>query len=147
MVVVKRALGSSSFCTDHSKVVCLWFVRLFDLCLFGFVCFLFLLVSGRGCGLWLWPSLAFLLPFLSMEVPLWSCVDGYNCGDCFVSLYIISLFILQRDFASWLYHFLVIFTYIIIMLSILNDWYPTECCCAIHGSLQSFNYERSLTSI
>ena len=27
------------------------FVRLFDLCLFGFVGFLFLLVSGKGCGL------------------------------------------------------------------------------------------------
>ena len=26
-------------------------VRLFDLCLFGFVGFLFLLVSGKGCGL------------------------------------------------------------------------------------------------
>ena len=27
------------------------FVRLFDLCLFCFVCFLFLLVYGMGCGL------------------------------------------------------------------------------------------------
>ena len=27
------------------------FVRLFDLCLFGVVGFLFLLVSGKGCGL------------------------------------------------------------------------------------------------
>ena len=27
------------------------FMRLFDLCLFGFVGFLFLLVSGKGCGL------------------------------------------------------------------------------------------------
>ena len=27
------------------------FVRLFDLRLFGFVCFLFLLMSGKGCGL------------------------------------------------------------------------------------------------
>ena len=27
------------------------YVCLFDLCLFGFVCFLFLLVSGKGCGL------------------------------------------------------------------------------------------------
>ena len=29
----------------------------FDLCLFGFVGFLFLLVSGKGCGLLLWHSL------------------------------------------------------------------------------------------
>ena len=37
------------------------FVRLFDLCLFGFVGFLFLLVSGKGYGLWLWHSLGFSL--------------------------------------------------------------------------------------
>ena len=33
------------------ELVFVLFVRLFDLCLFGFVCFLFLLVSGKGCGL------------------------------------------------------------------------------------------------
>ena len=38
-------------------------VRLFDLCLFGFVGFLFLLVSGKGCDLWLWHSLDFSLTF------------------------------------------------------------------------------------
>ena len=32
-------------------VILVLFVRLFDLCLFGFVGFLFLLVSGKGCGL------------------------------------------------------------------------------------------------
>ena len=32
------------------------FCILFDLHLFGFVCFLFLLVSGKSCGLRLWPS-------------------------------------------------------------------------------------------
>ena len=37
-------------------------VRLFDLRLFGFVCLLFLLVSGRGCGLCGTPW-TFLLPF------------------------------------------------------------------------------------
>ena len=39
------------------------FVRLYDLCLFGFIGFLFLLVSGKGCGLWLWHSLDFSLTF------------------------------------------------------------------------------------
>ena len=39
------------------------FVRLFDLCLFGFVGFLFLLGSGKGCCLWLWRSLDFSLTF------------------------------------------------------------------------------------
>ena len=39
------------------------FVYLFDSRLFGFVCFLFLLVSGKGCGLWLSHSLDFSLTF------------------------------------------------------------------------------------
>ena len=39
------------------------FVRLFGLCLFRFVGFLFLLGSGKGCGLWLWHSLDFSLTF------------------------------------------------------------------------------------
>ena len=33
------------------KLILVLFVRLFDLCLFGFVGFLFLLVSGKGRGL------------------------------------------------------------------------------------------------
>ena len=33
------------------EIILVLFVRLFDLCLFGFVGFLFLLGSGKGCGL------------------------------------------------------------------------------------------------
>ena len=33
------------------ELISVLFVRLFDLCMFGFVSFLFLLVSGKGCGL------------------------------------------------------------------------------------------------
>ena len=33
------------------ELILVLFVRLFDLCLFGFVGFHFLLVSGKGCGL------------------------------------------------------------------------------------------------
>ena len=33
------------------ELILVLFVRLFDLCLFGFVGLLFLLVSGKGCGL------------------------------------------------------------------------------------------------
>ena len=46
------------------ELILVLFVRLFDLCLFEFVGFLFLKVSGKGCGLWLWHSLDFSLPFL-----------------------------------------------------------------------------------
>ena len=50
------------------------FVCLIDLCLFGFVGFLFLLMSGQVCGLWLWHSLDFFLTFfwlfLSGTTPL-----------------------------------------------------------------------------
>ena len=45
------------------ELVLVLFVRLFGLRLFGFVCFLFLFVSGRGCDLWLWHSLDFSLTF------------------------------------------------------------------------------------
>ena len=41
------------------ELILVLFVRLFDLCLFGFVGFLFFLVSGKGCGLLLWHSLDF----------------------------------------------------------------------------------------
>ena len=41
------------------ELILVLFVRLFDLCLFGFVGFLFLLGSGKGCGLWLWHSVDF----------------------------------------------------------------------------------------
>ena len=39
------------------------FVRSFDLHLFGFVCFLILLASGKGCDLWLWHYLDLSLTF------------------------------------------------------------------------------------
>ena len=48
----------------EERAILVLFVRLFDLCLFGFVGFLFFLVSGRGCGLWLWHSLDVSLTFL-----------------------------------------------------------------------------------
>ena len=45
------------------ELIIVLFVRLFGLCLFGFVGFLFLLGSGKGCSLWLWHSLDFSLTF------------------------------------------------------------------------------------
>ena len=45
------------------ELILVLFVCLMDLCLFGFVGFLFLLMSGKGCGLWLWHSLNFSLTF------------------------------------------------------------------------------------
>ena len=44
-------------------------------CLFGLVGFLFLLVSGRGCGLWLWRSLGFSLTFFMQDSWLSSKAD------------------------------------------------------------------------
>ena len=61
------------------ELILVFFVRLFGLCLFRFVGFLFLLGSGKGCGLWLWHSLDFSLsfffrtaktvPFQCLEIP------------------------------------------------------------------------------
>ena len=45
------------------ELILVLFVRLFGLCLFRFVGFLFLLGSGKGYGLWLWHSLDFSLTF------------------------------------------------------------------------------------
>ena len=45
------------------ELILVLFVRLFGLCLFRFVGFLFLLRSGKGCGLWLWHSLGCSLTF------------------------------------------------------------------------------------
>ena len=45
------------------ELILMLFVRLFGLCLFRFVSFLFLLGSRKGCGLWLWHSLDFSLTF------------------------------------------------------------------------------------
>ena len=42
---------------EKRELILVLFIRLFDLCSFVFVRFLFLLVSGEGCGLWLWNSL------------------------------------------------------------------------------------------
>ena len=59
------------------ELILVLFVRLFDLCLFGFVGFLFFLVSEKGYGLWLWhpppPPPPGLLPFFShkMSFTLW----------------------------------------------------------------------------
>ena len=50
------------------ELILVLFVRLFDLCLFGFVGFLFLLVSGKGCGLWLSHSLDFSLTFVYIDL-------------------------------------------------------------------------------
>ena len=51
------------------ELILVLFVRLFGLCLFRFVGFLFLLGSGKGCGLWLWHSLDFSLTFYSALLP------------------------------------------------------------------------------
>ena len=47
------------------ELILVLFVCLFDLCLFGFVGFLYLLGCGKGCGLWLWHSLDFSLTFFN----------------------------------------------------------------------------------
>ena len=48
------------------ELILVLFARLFELCLFGFVCFLFVLVPGKSCGLWLWHYLHFSLTFFTL---------------------------------------------------------------------------------
>ena len=67
-------------------------VRLFDLCLFGFVSFIFLLVSWKGCGLWLWHSLTIVCPVVWLIIvlsgsclKLWShCWVKWSWLHCFL---------------------------------------------------------------
>ena len=47
----------------NRELILVFFIRLFGLRSFGFVCFLYLLLSGMGCGLWLWHSLDVSLTF------------------------------------------------------------------------------------
>ena len=49
---VNASIANDSAAFDRIRgVLVRFFVRLFGLCLFRFVCFLFLLGSGKGCGL------------------------------------------------------------------------------------------------
>ena len=48
------------------ELILVLFVRLFGLCLFRFVRFLFLFGFGKGCGLCLWHSLDFSLTFFTL---------------------------------------------------------------------------------
>ena len=54
------------------ELILVLFVRLFGLCLFRFIGFLFLLRSGKGCGLWLWHSLDFSLTFFALRKQAYS---------------------------------------------------------------------------
>ena len=54
------------------ELILVLFVRLFGLCLFRFVGFLFLLGSGKGCDLWLWHSLDFSLTFFLYYLSIYS---------------------------------------------------------------------------
>ena len=58
------------------ELILVLFVRLFGLCLFRFVGFLFLLGSGKGYGLWLWHSLDFSLTFFSYLFITMFCAFG-----------------------------------------------------------------------
>ena len=67
---------------EKRELILVLFVRFFDLRLFGFVGFLFLLVSGKGCGLWLWHSLDFSLTFFFVY-NYWQWPILINCVMCY----------------------------------------------------------------
>ena len=58
------------------ELILVLFVRLFDLYLFGFVGFLFLLMSGKACGLWLWRSVDFSLTFFDTLDDFFTILQG-----------------------------------------------------------------------
>ena len=81
------------------ELILVFFVRFSDLCLFGFVGFLFPLVSWKGYGLWLWHSLDFSLAFFFTSVVcsdlLFSSQSHHSvCSDLLLSsqLFLITVF-------------------------------------------------------
>ena len=65
-------------CLEKRELILVLFVCLFDLCLFGFVSFLFLLGSGESYGLWLWHSLDFSLTFFLLMILGMSVVNFFS---------------------------------------------------------------------
>ena len=96
------------------ELILVLFVLSFGLCLFRFVGFLFLLGSGKGCGLWLWHSLDFSLTFFYVWVTELSSVleriDNSNWQLFFLWLFncILPVFSLNNEnlMSTWLYQFL-----------------------------------------
>ena len=75
------------------ELILVLFVRLFGLCLFRFVGFLFLLGFGKGCGLWLWHSLDFSLTFFtSLAIAVFA---GSN-NTCILTSLSITVFIRSK---------------------------------------------------
>ena len=65
------------------ELFCVFFVRLFVLRVFICVSFIFILVSGIGCDLWLWHSLDFSFYFIlrsSNSVSFKQSVQGSRCS-------------------------------------------------------------------
>ena len=69
---------------EERELILMLFVRLFDLCLFGFVGFLFLLVSGKGCGLCLFVIVA--LPGLFFSLIFFFLHYVVNIKQCIVKM-------------------------------------------------------------
>ena len=72
-------------CLGKRELILVPVVRFFDLCLFGFVGFLFLLVSGKSCGCECGTPWTFLLPFITVMLNRW--VIRPLCEPYNVSLY------------------------------------------------------------
>ena len=91
-VVYLTSPGSPLPRLGKRELILVLFVRLFDLRLFGFVCFLFVLVSGKGCGLWLWYSLDFSLTFFYSLARPAILVAGKGRGEfCILFLHFIPV--------------------------------------------------------
>ena len=76
------SIAITSLGEGKRELILVLFVCLFDMRLFGFVCFLFLFVSGIGCGLWLWRSLDFSLTFFVGRT-VWNTACSWKGGLLF----------------------------------------------------------------
>ena len=71
------------------ELILVLFVRLIDLRLFGFVCFLFLLVSGKGCGF-------FFFFCKTLKCSNFYCLFDFVCNDVFARRFVSNETILLR---------------------------------------------------
>ena len=85
------------------ELILVLLVRLFDLCLFGFVGFLLLLVSGKGCGLWLWHSLDFSLTLFFFFYKL-SLLQWRLMMQIFFKVHISATFVLDSQWCKVFFH-------------------------------------------
>ena len=106
------------------ELILVLFVRLFGLCLFKFVGFLFLLGSGKGCGLWLWQPLDFSLTFFSFFLNTYDSIVVVLVMFVLLLLYGCSPLFFFFFFLFFFFSYFVLFVVEMFLMTYLASWSP-----------------------